>query len=324
MKRWAIAALLAGVLLAIGLALHFGVAEIAQAAGQVGWTGFALICIAGVGVEVILGGAWYVLMSVHRVSWHVLIFARQLRDSAGDILPLTPVGGMVVGARAAVLGGAPTPIAFAGMIVDVTTEFVGQIAFIALGLAIGIGQLRADSTMAPYASALVLTMALFTPAAIAFIALQRSSGRFAGKIAERLVPAALSHTESFTRALGAFYTMPARILLSSLVHLAAWIASGIWIWLVLRLIGANVDLASALAIESFAGALRSVTAFVPAHVGVQEAGYAMLAPVFGMGPEIGFAVSLLKRARDLVIGIPVLLAWQVIEGKRAFAQFEPQ
>jgi hypothetical protein len=31
-------------------------------------------------------------------------------------------------------------------------------------------------------------------------------------------------------------------------------------------------------------------------------------------------VSLLRRARDIVIGVPVLLAWQAMEGRRALAR----
>jgi hypothetical protein len=53
---------------------------------------------------------------------------------------------------------------------------------------------------------------------------------------------------------------------------------------------------------------------------VQEAGYAAMAQVFGLGPEVGLAVSLLKRARDVVLGIPVLLIWQAIEGRRALVR----
>jgi len=63
--------------------------------------------------------------------------------------------------------------------------------------------------------------------------------------------------------------------------------------------------------------LRSATVFIPAAIGVQEAGYAMLAPVFGLPAEIGLAVSLLRRARDLVVAVPVLLVWQLIESRRA-------
>jgi hypothetical protein len=39
-----------------------------------------------------------------------------------------------------------------------------------------------------------------------------------------------------------------------------------------------------------------------------------------MGPEVGLAVSLLKRARDIAVGVPVVLLWQIVEGKRAFAR----
>ena len=34
---------------------------------------------------------------------------------------------------------------------------------------------------------------------------------------------------------------------------------------------------------------------------------------------MGLAVSLLKRAREIVIGIPALIYWQTIEGRAALA-----
>jgi hypothetical protein len=43
----------------------------------------------------------------------------------------------------------------------------------------------------------------------------------------------------------------------------------------------------------------------------------VLAPVFGLTPEIGLAISLLRRARDVVVAVPVLLAWQLAETRRA-------
>jgi glycosyltransferase 2 family protein len=65
--------------------------------------------------------------------------------------------------------------------------------------------------------------------------------------------------------------------------------------------------------------LRSLAAFVPAAIGVQEAGYAMLAPLFGLPAELGLAVSLLKRAREIVLGVPSLLYWQSLESRKALA-----
>jgi hypothetical protein len=38
-----------------------------------------------------------------------------------------------------------------------------------------------------------------------------------------------------------------------------------------------------------------------------------LAAVFGVPPEAALSVSLLRRARDMALGIPILLAWQATE-----------
>ena len=42
----------------------------------------------------------------------------------------------------------------------------------------------------------------------------------------------------------------------------------------------------------------------------------ILGGAFGLTPEMALALSLLKRARDLTIGLPVLAVWQAIEGGR--------
>lgn len=319
MKLGAIAALLAGLAVAIFVLLHIGVAPVLEAIARVGWGGFALICCGGLVVASFLGSAWYALLP-GKAAWPVFVGARQLRDLASDLLPFTQIGGMLFGARALILAGLASPLAFASMVVDVTTEFMGQIAFIVLGLLLGITQLRANATMAPYADGLILGTVLLIPGVVAFVVLQRRGSDLAEKIAARFLPAAVRHTEAFSQAMHAFYERPARIALSSTLHLCGWIASGVWIWLIMRLVGARVDVFSAIAIESLLGALRSATVFIPSSIGVQEAGYAVLAQVFGMGPEVGLAVSLLKRARDIVVGLPILLAWQALEGRRAFAQ----
>ena len=320
MKLGAIAALIAGLALAIFLVLHIGVGQVFDAVGRVGWSGFVLLCVAGFGVQIFVVSAWYALLSPYGVRWRVLLLARQLRDSSSDLLPFTQFGGMVIGARAAVLGGTRAPLAFASMVVDVTTELIGQIAFIVLGLLLGISELRANAALAPYANAMIIGVALMVPAVTAFILLQRRGTRLAEKLASRLLPAAVSHTEAFSAALHGLYRKPLRLALSAVLHLTGWIASGIWIWLILRLVGVEVDVFSAIAFEALLGALRSATVFIPSSIGVQEAGYAALAPVFGMGPEIGLAVSLLKRARDIAVGVPILLIWQALEGRRAFAR----
>jgi hypothetical protein len=64
-------------------------------------------------------------------------------------------------------------------------------------------------------------------------------------------------------------------------------------------------------------ALRNLGFALPGGLGVQEASYVLLGPLFGVHASDALALSLLRRARDLVIGVPVLLIWQAREG-RAF------
>lgn len=52
------------------------------------------------------------------------------------------------------------------------------------------------------------------------------------------------------------------------------------------------------------------------HRPVQEGAYALLGPLFGLPVEAALALSLLKRARDITIGVPVLLSWQLVESRR--------
>jgi uncharacterized membrane protein YbhN (UPF0104 family) len=54
----------------------------------------------------------------------------------------------------------------------------------------------------------------------------------------------------------------------------------------------------------------------PGALGFQEGAYVLVGPLFGLGPESALALSLIKRAKDLAIGAPALLIWQVGEGRR--------
>jgi putative membrane protein len=320
MKLGVIAATLIGLALFVWLLLHIGVEQVFGAVASVGWLGFLAICAYGLAVVAAMGCAWLALIPGAR--WRDLatfIIGRQTRDSAGDILPFSQLGGIVIGARAVILRGIAPPLAFASAVADVTTELMAQIAFILIGIGLCAAQLRASSVTAPYFDGLILATWLFVPGIAAFVILQQRGSALAERLAGRFLPAALKHTAAFSDAMRAMYDSPARLAASSTIHLISWIASSGLIWLSVRLIGAHIDFFSCVAIEALLAALRSATVFIPAAIGVQEAGYAALMPLFGLGPEIGLAVSLLKRARDIVIGVPVLLAWQAMEGRRALA-----
>jgi len=320
MKLGVIIAAAVGLALFVWLLFHIGVTAVFDTVTAIGFGGFALYCAAGFAVVALMGMAWLALIPKSNPRDALTyVLGRQTRDSAGDILPFSQLGGIVIGARAVILRGVSPALAFASAIADVTTELMAQIAFVLLGIALCIAQLRESAATAPYVNGLILGTLLLVPGIAAFVVLQQRGSRFAETLAERFLPAALSHTAAFSEQMRTMYESKSRLATSSTIHLLSWIASAGLVWVSVRLIGLHIDFFSCIAIEALLAALRSATIFIPAAIGVQEAGYAALMPLFGLGPEVGLAVSLLKRARDVVVGVPVLLLWQTFEGRRALA-----
>ena len=99
-------------------------------------------------------------------------------------------------------------------------------------------------------------------------------------------------------------------------HLLGWLGTGVAGWITYRALAYPIDFDDALAIEALLSAATAAAFMVPASVGVQEAGYAGLGAAFGIAPEVSIAVSLVRRARDIVIGVPILLIWECMELRR--------
>jgi hypothetical protein len=65
-----------------------------------------------------------------------------------------------------------------------------------------------------------------------------------------------------------------------------------------------------LTLESLTQAAKSVFFMVPAALGVQEAGLMGVGLLLGLGPDMALALSLAKRLREVLFGVPALLVWQ--------------
>jgi putative membrane protein len=306
-----------GLALATAIAAWVGFGSVYAALERVGWLGLGVLIAYSAVPFCLLGAAW--LTVAHEEPLRrapTFIWARVLRDSACELLPFSHLGGFVVGARAAVERGVGSIVAFSTTVVDVTTELIAQVGFIGLGLGLLAVRLGRRSDHDELLLAAAIGLVLCAAAAVAFITVQRRGGGFVEALAARFLPGAASRTGQVVAGIDAHYRNPGRIAGAIALHLAAWVASATGVWLALRLAGVSVPLSAVLAIESLVGAVRSAAFVAPMGIGVQEASYALLGPLFGLGPELSLAVSLLKRARDLAIGAPALLAWQGLEGVR--------
>jgi putative membrane protein len=314
MKALTLLLAIGGLALGTGLVAYFGFSEVAHTLFTVRWTGFLTIVVFHLALTALLGVSWYVL-APRSAQLRAFVFGRFVRDSSSEILPLSQVGGFVMGARAAVLLGLPSAVAIASTMVDLTLEMIAQLGYTALGLSILSSQ-RSNNHLITWA-ALGIVLALL--AAIVFILIQRHGFTmvesllrwvpygWAEGVATRLAP--------IHRVIHEIYRRPSGLWSAGLLHFAMWVASAVEAWIALRLMGAKLSISSVIAIESLLYAIRSVAFLVPSAFGIQEGAYVLLGIWFGFGPEVALALSLLKRARDLVIGVPTLLTWQVLESR---------
>jgi putative membrane protein len=318
MKIGVIIAALVGLAVATAIVGYIGFGAVFAAISTLGWRGLAFLTVYSAAPFFLLGSAWFLLDAGAPLRrWGVFIWARVVRDSGSELLPFSHLGGFVIGARAAVLQGITSTTASATTIVDVTTELIAQLGFTSLGLAMLLLRLGGRSGHDGLIGSVSLGLALSAIGAVAFIALQRRGSGLAERLARRFLPGAAVQAGLVGGALRALYDNPWRIGAAVLVHFAAWTASAVGVWLALRLAGVEIGLGSVLAIESLIGAVRSAAFVAPMGIGVQEGAYALLGPLFGLGPDLSLALSLLKRGRDLAIGVPALLIWQGLEGLRA-------
>jgi len=307
-----------GVALALYLVKYVGVGAVLSAAATVGWGGFAILCAYSLILFLLLGSAWYVVLPPQSVprAW-VFIWARMVRDSAAEVLPFSQFGGMALGARSAIMHGMPRGLAFGSMIVDVTTEMLAQVGYLAVGAASLSVLAPQNASAASLTTAFAIGLTLAAAGGALFVTLQRYGHWMSAKLAAHQLPEAAAATAAVPAALDEIYRSPARVGFSATLHFAAWLLSAVGTWIAFRLIGAHIDVTPVIAIESLVYATRSAAVIVPNALGVQETAYALLTPMFGVGAEFGLTVSLLKRARDIAIGLPVLLVWQALEGQRA-------
>ena len=159
---------IAGLALGTGLVAYFGFSEVARALFTVRWTGFLMIVVFHLALTALLGVCWYLLTS-QSAPLRAFVFGRFVRDSGSEILPLSQVGGFVMGTRAAVLLGLPGAVAIASTIVDLTLEMIAQLGYTALGLSILSAQPPNNHLIAWTALGIVLALL----AAIVFILVQR-------------------------------------------------------------------------------------------------------------------------------------------------------
>jgi len=302
---------LIGFILAMAWWLRDGFGDVKGALDTVGWPGVLIMVLCHVVPMSLCGVAWSSLQS--EVPPGNFVMWRWIKDGVGELAGFLPLSGEMAAIRMMNRHGVRMAEASAIVVVDVTAEAIAQFFFSLLGVAMWL-RLYPDSEVTRWG---LIALGISIPGLAAFVALQRSVVvRFLETLPSRLMPQAWDAPDADAgvhAAIHAVYANKARLARSVAWHVAAWGMGTLEAFVALRLLGHPMGIGQVLALESIVYAIRSVAFVVPAAIGLQEGTYVIIGAVLGLAPEVALAVSILKRGRELVMGLPALLAWHFVE-----------
>jgi len=310
------AALVIGLLLVIALVVVEGFPTVMQILAMARW-GIIAVTLLHLSTVLLCAGAWGILLlPTWRGPLSALFLFRWVREGVNSLLPVAQVGGIFVQARLLTLRGVTSDLAGASSVVDLTLEVTTLFLFSLLGL----GLLTAGRPEQPSAP-LVLGVALGFPALLGFFATQRLGlvrplARLSERLAQRAGWRSPDSLLALDNAIQALYRNRRRLAAAAALHFTAWLLSAVEIGVLLRFMHQPAGVRDAIMVASLGYAVRAAGFLVPGALGIQEGGFMLLATLVGMPAPIGLALSLARRVRELLLGVPALLAWQLIEGRR--------
>jgi putative membrane protein len=237
--------------------------------------------------------------------------------SIETLVPAASLGAEALKARLLLRSGVRGNDAAASVVVDLTV----QALVLAIWGLVGVGGLvflhaKAAVIWSALGGAVVLTAAVG-----GFLAAQRAGmfgfltrtggqtirvGRWQGIIDSAV---------QLDQTIRALYDRPQRIALACAIRCISRSLLAVELWLAAKLMGQPITPVDAVMILGIIGALRAATFFIPGGWGVQEGGFVVLGGLLGLPADFMLALSLATRARELMVSVPGVAVWQIVEGR---------
>jgi putative membrane protein len=258
--------------------------------------------------------AWRCLFAV-RPGFGALAAVRWIGESVNGLFPVPHLGELVRVdlVRRISPGGEAT----SSVVVDLTLGIATQILFTVIGLLL---YARVPDAAASLSALLLAFVVLIALAAGLYLIQRGGFSRLAGLLV-RHMPGVVSEAD-----LGAVHAVEARIaetyrrrramLAATTWRCAGWFAGAGEIWLILYALGHPVSFGDAIVLESLSQAARTVAFAIPGGLGAQDAALVLLCGQLGIGAEGALALALVKRFREIAIGLPGLLTGWIIHTRR--------
>ena len=310
-----------GLLLAIVLLVRAGIPGVRHLLEIAGWRLLWLVPIHIVPLALDAMGWRRLLRGVRAPGRIYLTCAVVVREAVSGLLPVARVGGEVVGARLLMRRGVPGAVAGASVIVELTLTMGAQLVFAGMGLVLLLTYPATGATSRIVALGLIVGVVAVT----AFFLVQHRWGMFAlmervlRVVVGRDVLRVIGDPARLDEAIHAMYREHRALIACTGWQLAGLCAGAIELWITLHLLGQPSSLRASLVVESLTMAVQSAMFFVPAGLGTQEGSFVLIGMAVGLSPEVALALSLARRVRQLLLGVPALAGWYGVEraGARA-------
>ena len=307
--------------LAVWLMHRFGLSHVLALLRATGW-GLALIIVAHLAQMLLSAVGWRAISRGNgpagKPSLPTYFVLRWIREAVSNLLPVAQIGGEVVAVRLLARRHMSLVAATACTVCDLTVELVTQILFTVLGLVTLLALLGPSRVT----EAVVSGLGVACLAALAFVAVQwlglfGRMERVLARLARRFGWAGMTELQGLDQAITDQYRAPRGVALAVCAHFAAWLLGSAEIWIALRALGHHCGVVEAGVIESLSQAVKAASFAVPASIGVLEGGFVVVGMLFGLSPQRAIALALLKRLREIALGLPALAAWQWLESGSA-------
>ncbi len=310
---------LLGLALFVGLFIRADFATLLHSWHRGGWSLLWLVPYRA-GYFLLYAIGWRALLLPYdpqsRASFGYVYWVTTVRDAIDRLLPVASVGGAVAAVRLMRWRGlASTPVVVT-VIVEILLTLIMVYVFTAVGLLL---LLHLRATGHDYHRVLIAFL-LSLPVPVLTAVLLRYGSVFKRLhalvrpfVGERLLA---EGAQSLDAELRASLCRIWALAIAGGLQLVAFFSASFEVWFALRLFGHPISMEAAIALESLTQAARYVAFIVPAGIGVQEAGFVLFGHMLGVGVDLALAVSMVKRLREVLCGVPSLVSWQWIEGRR--------
>lgn len=315
---------LAGIALFTFLLIRQGSADVIAAFGKAGWA-IALVVAFHLIPLFLDAVAWWVLFPrENRLSLWTLSWMRWIGEAVSALVPSAAVGGDIVRTRLAAIHGVPVRFGAGTVLVDLTLGVFTQLPFTLLGLWLLVRVTGSSNFVGP-----TLLAALTGAVAVGgFYFVQRlGMFRFLGMIVARLArseewQSLVQSGHALDQTLRELYARRGGVIWCCVATIASLLLASGEVWIALYALGLDATIAKAIILQSCVSTIRVALFPVPGAIGVQEGGYVFVGNLLGIPGEAAFALSLIARVRELAIGVPGVIAWQVLEGRRLLGRRE--